>query len=640
MSRVWLCLWLFVAVGSNAAPEALAQGARGTVAGTVADSRGTPLPRLTVVLRNGETGAERTAVTVPGGTFVIGGLLPGNYRLQIQETGFKPYQGDVAVRAGERAELKIALCYTVEDFVAVPNRWQLRFPDWTRYQNQDGEYPYVRNRGLDPYDQNVLKGDVPVIGDDIFMVLSAVSETPFEYRVVPTPTGVSAENPGSDEFFGNGSQFALLSSGIFSFEMFKGSTAFRPRDWAFRITPHFNLNYLNARERNVVNPSPEAGITRRRQYLALQEAFGELKIADVGENFDFISVRAGIQPFNSDFRGFLYRDTNLGVRLFGNWGRNRNQWNLAYFDQLEKEANSGLNRLKRRQQRVLVGNYYRQDFLTEGYTVAASVHASLDDGEEFYFDENGFLARPAPIGVVRPHKVRAYFAGLGGDGHWGRLNITHQFYQAFGRDDFNGIAGQPVDINAQFAAVELSIDKDWYRPRLAVVYASGDADPDDDQGRGFDAIVDNPNIAGGPFSFWAQQGLRLTQTAVGLDGRGSVLPSLRSSKGQGQASFVNPGLLMINAGLDAELTTKLKLITNANLVRFQHTETLQRVLFQGEIGKAVGIDVGGGFQYRPALNDNMVVTAGMQALLPGSGFKQVFSSKFLYSPFVILTLTY
>ena len=115
---------------------------------------------------------------------------------------------------------------------------------------------------------------------------------------------------------------------------------------------------------------------------------------------------------------------------------------------------------------------------------------------------NGFLARPAPIGLIRPHKVRAYYAGIGGDGHWGRLNVTHQFYQAFGTDEFNGISGQPVDINAQFAAVEFSIDKDWYRPRLGVVFASGDDDPDDDHGKGFDAIVDNPNIAGGSFSFW------------------------------------------------------------------------------------------------------------------------------------------
>lgn len=619
---------------------AFAQSTRATVAGIVADSRGTLLPRITVVIRNLETSTERTAVTAPDGAFAVGGLAPGVYQIVVQETGFLPFRREVAVKAGERTALEITLGYTVADFVPVPDRWRLRFPEWTRYQGQDGEYPFVPNRGFDPYDQNVLKGDLPIIGDDIFMVLTAVSDTTVESRVVPTPSGASAEASGAHEFFGDGSQLTVLPNGLFSFEMFKGSTAFKPRDWAFRITPHFNLNYLGARERGAVNPSPAAGITRRRQHLALQEAFGEVKLAEIGPNYDFISVRAGIQPFNSDFRGFLFRDTNLGVRLFGNLGKNRNQWNLAYFDQLEKETNSELNQLQRRDQRVLVGNFYRQDFLTEGYTISASFHASFDDSEELFYDHNEFLVRPSPIGVVKPHKVHAYYAGLGGDGHWGRLNVTHQFYQAFGRDDFNGIAGQPVDINAQFAAVELSIDKDWYRPRIGLVFASGDREPNDEQGRGFDAIVDNPNIAGGPFSFWARQGLRLTQTAVGLNGRGSVLPALRSSKSEGQSSFVNPGVLMINTGLDAELTTKLRLVTNVNLLRFHATETLQQVLFQRDLDNAIGLDVGGGFQYRPALNDNMVITAGVSALVPGNGFKQIYADKILYSPFVTLTLTY
>src|SRR4029078_2659072 len=128
--------------------------------------------------------------------------------------------------------------------------------------------------------------------------------------------------------------------------------AFRPRDWAVRATPVFNLNYVHTEERSIVEPSPEAGKTRRRPHVGLQEAFVEAKLFDVGANYDFVSVRAGIQPFTSDFRGFLFRDTNLGVRLFGNWGRNRNQWNVAYFDQLEKETNSELNLTERRNQKV------------------------------------------------------------------------------------------------------------------------------------------------------------------------------------------------------------------------------------------------------------------------------------------------
>jgi hypothetical protein len=638
--RLGLLAALIGAVSIATAQPVVAQ-ARATMSGTLSDTRGTRLPRVTVVVRSRETGTERTAVTGPDGAFLIGNLAPGVYDITVSDPGFVAFKREVKLVEGTNEPLELQLSYTVGDFSPVTDRWRLRFPLWQRYpEDQEGEYPFVPNRGLDPYDQSALKGDLPVIGDDIFLILTGVLETPFEYRRVPTPSGVSAEREGSEEFFGRGEQFALLPSAIFSFEMFRGSTAFRPRDWAFRITPQFNLNYVNTKERNVLNITPEEGRTRQREHLALQEAFGELKLFDVGANYDFVSVRAGIQPFNSDFRGFLFRDTNLGVRVFGNWGRNRNQWNVAYFNQLEKETNSELNLLERRKQEVYIANYYRQDFLTPGYTISPSFHANIDRGDEFFFDENGFLVRPSPIGLIKPHEVKAYYVGLAGDGHLGRLNITHQFYQAFGEDDFNGISGQPVDINAQFAAVELSFDKDWYRPRASFVFASGDGDPDDDEGKGFDAILDNPNIIGGPFSFWNRQGLRLAQTGLSLVGRSSVLPTLRSSKTEGQANFVNPGVLAANLGFDAEITTKMRATFNVNYLRFHHTETMQRLLFQGEIDRAIGFDYSAGLQYRPALNDNVLLTGGVSVFQPGRGFKQILTTGTLYTPFVVLTLTY
>ena len=56
-------------------------------------------------------------------------------------------------------------------------------------------------------------------------------------------------------------------------------------------------------------------------------------------------VRVGIQPFQLDFRGFLFQDQQLGVRLFGNRDNNRFQYNLAAIWRLEKDTNSGLNNI-------------------------------------------------------------------------------------------------------------------------------------------------------------------------------------------------------------------------------------------------------------------------------------------------------
>jgi len=40
-------------------------------------------------------------------------------------------------------------------------------------------------------------------------------------------------------------------------------------------------------------------------------------LGDLSVNYDFWSVRVGIQGFQSDFRGFLFSDNNMGIRLFG-----------------------------------------------------------------------------------------------------------------------------------------------------------------------------------------------------------------------------------------------------------------------------------------------------------------------------------
>jgi hypothetical protein len=641
-----------------------AQVERAVVTGSVLDASGKPQPGVPVTATHVLLEVATEGQTDANGNFRIPDLRPGPYSIFAGAEG----QGaavEVTLTAGETRTVQLRLAAGVKppaspvaaepaepeapppppaktpDFVAIPDRWRLELPAWQRYPREnEGEFPYVTGRAIDPYNQNTLKGDRPVFGQNTFFVLTGVSETVFEYRRVPTPGGVSTFRPQTEGFFGEGEQYAVLPTGVLSAEIFKGDTAFRPRDWAVRATGVFNLNYVSTQEYNILTPNPEDGRTRRRQDFALQEAFAEVKLFDVGANYDFVSVRAGIQPFNSDFRGFLFRDTNLGLRLFGTFGRNRNQWNVAVFDQLEKETNSELNLLELRKQRVLIANFFRQDFLTRGYTISPSFHLNLDEGEEEFYDANGFLVRPSPIGLIEPHKVEALYAGFGGDGHWGRLNITHQFYQAFGRDDFNGISGREVDINAQFAVVEVSVDKNWWRPKATFVYASGDDDPDDETAKGFDAIFDNPNIIGGPISFWNRQGIRLTQTFVGLVGRNSVLPSLRSSKSEGQPSFVNPGVMIVNGGVDAEWTRKLRMSVNVNYVMLHKTEVLERVLFQPNLERAVGIDGSVGFQYRPALNDNVIFQAGVSAFKPAEGFTRILTDQLLFTPFAALTLTY
>jgi hypothetical protein len=482
----------------------------------------------------------------------------------------------------------------------------------------------VKGHIYDPYNQNILKGDFPVIGQTIFVVLTASSESLAETFSVPTPSAVSTETAQNQGFFGSEGRIFFAQNIKFSFELYKGNTAFRPRDFELKLTPVFNVNYLNTRENSDVNVNVRQGTNRYDNHIAFQELFVEKHLFDVSDNYDFISMKAGIQQFTSDFRGFLFNEFNFGLRLFGNAAANRIQYNLSYFNMLEKDTNSELNTIfADRNQDVFIFNLYKQDFLTLGYTTQLSFHYNHDK-PSIYVDRNGVPVRPAVLGNGQPHDIKAFYLGWSGDGHFGRINIDHAFYQVFGRDSFNSIAGRPIAINAQMAALELSVDKDWMRFRASGFYSSGDANPFDGTGQGFDTIVDLPFFAGGQFSYWNNQKIRLL--GVNLTNRRSLIPNLRPSKFEGQANFVNPGLLLFNLGYDAELTPKTKLVLNTNYVRFVNTASLASFLNQGNIDNNIGLDTGIGIIYRPFLNNNAIFTLSLNALTPMAGFTDLYES--------------
>lgn len=665
---------VFQVVVTIAACCILAHGqGSGRLKGKVHVASGAPVAGVAVVVTNQVTGKWKRARSNAEGIYSFQ-LSPGAYRLKLSRPHVAAFDknkvyGDFAQPQGEALE-NVIVEAGKEIVVDIPldqvevkvipkqpgdeptghagketvssepqlsperhearDRWRIGFPEYDRYGDRGGrgrDIPFTRGRWWDPYNQSVLKGDYPIKGNKLFMILSAVSTTGVEQRRAPTPSDVSTDEPNSAEFFGQPEQFAVNETIQLSFELFHGDSTFKPRDWAIKISPTISIpNYLNARENGVVNIDVRRGTNRTQTHFSLEEAFAEVKLADVNSNYDFISVRAGIQPFVSDFRGFIFSDNNLGVRLFGAADNNRIQFNAAYFSMLEKDTNSGLNTFDTRHQNVYIANIFRQDFIRKGYTIQGSLHYN-DDRRSVEYDQNGFLVRPAQIGDVRPHAIKVGYLGLAGDGHLGRLNLTHAYYYAFGSDDRNPIAGRSVRIKSHMAAAEASIDYDYLRFRASAFWSQGDSNPTDAKATGFDAIFDDPNFAGGQFSFWNRNGIRLTQTGVGLVQPNSLLPSLRSSKTQGQANFVNPGLFLYNAGVDVELTQRIKAIFNVNYLRFHRTESLEYVLFQPRIRKDIGFDYSVGVAYRPFLINNVTIALGAATLQTGRGFRDIFTDR-------------
>ncbi len=639
----------------------------------VRNDDGRPVGGAAVRVRAGAA-APQSAATSADGIARIGDLAAGNYVVHVTAAGYHDASANVSITAAQVTAVDVTLTRsaaapaidnqiprppgiatpaadpsstpplpadvpraTTTDvaqaplapdahvFVPMPDRWNISMPDWDRY-GERGDYPYVSSRWWDPYNQNRLKGDFPIIGQQTFFVFTGVSDSLLEGRSAPIPAVPASARPLSDAFFGRGGIYLPVSVVRTSFDLFRGDTAFRPVDWRVRVQPAVSFNYLITQERGIVNADVRKGETRFDTHVGLQEAFFEAKLFDLSSNYDVISVRAGVQELSTDFRGFVAVVEQPGVRFFGTLRSSRIEYNAAFFDFLEKEANSGFNELHRRHQQMTVANVYVQDFVKRGYTAQFSFHHNNDTGEPHY-DTNGFLVRPAPIGLVKPHDVRSSYFGWAGNGHIGRLNLTHAFYQVIGTDEFNAIEAREVDVNARMAAVEASVDKDWLRIKGSLFWATGDEDVNDGEATGFDSIVDIPVFAGGPFSVWNRQGLRLTQTNTGLVSPFSLLPDLRTNKDEGQQNFVNPGILILHGGVDVEVTPKLRVFTTVSTLRFRTTAPLEALLFQAPIRKNIGVDFGGGAQYRPPLSENMVITAGAAALRLGDGLRDIYDGR-------------
>ncbi len=364
---------------------------------------------------------------------------------------------------------------------------------------------------LDPYNQNVLKGDFPIIGLNTFMVLTAFY----------TPVGVFNSLENVDSQFNN--------QAVGDLEFFHGTTVFRPKDWSIRGTV--------------------AGLFNRGQAdledFGLRQLFGEIKLFDVGPYYDFTSFRGGVQFFKSDFNGFIFQDFNLGGVLFGELAANRYRWTLAYFSQRQKE--NGLVRFDKLNQDVFVASLVAEDILRLGFIGEFSVHYNRDR-------------------QISGADVDVLYLGFASAGHWGRVVLNPTFYLVVGsQNELRTLETGPElvrleqDVLAFLAGLEFAYPNDFLNYRAALFVASGDNDPDDDKANGFDSILDNVNLFGGNTSFVVGGGQFGTRP-------NSFIPSFRGLATR--STFNNPGILAANLGLDVVLTPKLFFEANANYFQF------------------------------------------------------------------------
>ncbi len=539
----------------------------------------------------------------------------------------------------EPSGLRPAVWDGLPAFAAVPDRWRivsaLGYPE----------------RWWDPYNgNNVFKGDRPAFGDDWFVAFSLISDSTLEGRNIPTPVAItSSPNPDALDTLGEPGQTAFTQNLITEFVLYKGETVFKPPDYEFRFLPVFNFTSVDVEENGILKADPGSGTSRREGFVGIQGLFIDKHLRNVSDRYDFDSIRIGIQPITADFRGFLFQDSPIGVRLFGTRDNNRWQYNLGWFRRIEKDTNSGLNDLTEnswdeaiRDDDVFLFNLYRQDFPVLGFTSqVAVVHNRNSESGKQFIDDNGFVVRPAALGVQQLRDYNVTYVGYNGDGHIGPWNLSTSFYYAFGKEELSVFSGLKSDISAAFAALEVSRDFDWVRIRGTFVFGSGDDDPYDDKSTGFDAIFENPLIAGADTSFWIRQSVPLIGGGrVALSQPNGILNSLRANKFQGQSNFTNPGIVLIGAGADFDVTAKLRASINVNQIWFDDTAVLEAARNQGNIGKSIGQDLSLSVIYRPFTSQNVIIRVAASALLPGDGYKDLYGADTPYSVLANLILAY
>src|SRR5262249_13463107 len=168
--------------------------------------------------------------------------------------------------------------------IIIQDRWRAGVPEDPRFR---------KGSIFDPYHQNVLKGDYPIIGNNIFLDLNFASESFLDIKRLPVPQDISANKPGSSEFFGRGRVDAFNQNFIFSFDMFKGDASFKPVDWRFKVTGLANINFLRARENGIVNQDPREGTSRLDGFNSIEEGFVEWRLGDTPRVLPFLRGKGG-----------------------------------------------------------------------------------------------------------------------------------------------------------------------------------------------------------------------------------------------------------------------------------------------------------------------------------------------------------
>ncbi|MHB2016191.1 MAG: hypothetical protein ACYCW6_04515 [Candidatus Xenobia bacterium] len=451
------------------------------------------------------------------------------------------------------------------------------------------------NKLTDPYNQNILKGDFPIDGKHLYFVFNGISDANYI-------SGRSFFDQGNNL---NAFSFPFFENVTTSIEFFSGTTqVFEPKRWDFKLTPVFNFNSVLGN--NEPSPFGVGNVQVQEPFVGFQEAFVNVKLADLSPFFDFAAAQVGVQGIKDDFEGFLYNDQNRAAQIFATLDANEVQPSVFFADRTFKDVVSGLNTGFRRNDEVGGGNYILRD-----------VKPGLDLNLIYAHNFDTQLGISAAKNKLNPNEAQdVNYFGAAVQGVAGRFDLSSGVYWATGSDANAFRTGTNVNINAGMGFVKIDYPINYWKPHAAFLLATGDSTvPGPGQtASGWDSINDATNFFGGQFSFFEGNNIvgQFKGTNIFLSRANSVIPSLRN--GNQTPSFVNPGLVALNLGVDVQLHPKVTMFTNYNTFAFQAGPGSFAAInpaLPGLLDNNICSELNIGFFIRPGLSDDFEINTGV-----------------------------
>jgi hypothetical protein len=474
------------------------------------------------------------------------------------------------------------------------------FPVDTRWRTYTLEgVPQYGYHLWDTYNQNVIKGDFPLVGDwfsetDVFQNYTFKERRNLDFtKALPGQKFVSHNN-FQDE------------NTVFGTEIRHNDDRFFPADFRFHIDGAVDWKSdINAFDR------------KAEGHAQVFDAFGDIQLHNFGVvNFNQMFLRGGLQNFKSDFHGLIFNDVGLGGRIFGNSLSNRVRYDFVVLKLFQKDLVSGLIDFeKATQHTVMISHVVYEDFLVTGWNSEWSVHWNHD---------------PRKIGGSNTNLLNldTVYVGTTLNGNLGRFIFNPAIYGVFGTAD-HLIDGEKVqhDVRAWTSVLDLEYPIDYWKLRVGYVYESG-SNPNSKTDTGFDAISDAVQLFGGPISYWVGEDIKYGKGD--FTRANSFDPSLRGVNNQ--ANYVNPGLQLVNTGFDATVTPRVALSFNVNWLYFNNLGTFPTndgastvTIKHNDAGVEENIFI----RWKPFLqrrNDFVILDTGFSVLQPLAGIKDAFGS--------------